>query len=640
MTHRLQWLALALTLPLAAPCQAGDGNEAALRKAVTLYASFDEAVKADAGGGQLTLDTRFNHETEKGKFVFTRGFNEKLFRVARGRGVSGAALEATDVLPRNGRIFFPAKGNLAFKKGGWGGSVSVWVNTDPNKLLKTTFCDPVQITQKGATNGGIWFDFNNARPRDLRMGVFPAVPEGQKPISEADPAAPMVRVPGIGFKQGDWHHVTLTWSSFDSGKKDAKAVLYIDAKRIGEVSGRALAMDWEIDKAGIYVAVNYIGLLDELALFDRPLTPAEVTLLHRKPTLLAPLKKSAPKKKGASGGALQDLARALRLPPTGERPPPPAFPFDTAAARRYQTRYAAWRGLPVEVVNELGMTLVLVPPGTYRMGTPTDEPGRGGDETPHEVTLTRAFYLGKHEVTVGQFRKFVEATGYRTDGEKTGGGHAHDSRAVWKHTPGTSWRKPGYAGPFTLRDEHPVVHVSHRDSMQCCRWLNERHPTAPGLAYGLPTEAQWEWACRAGSGARFWWGPDEDTTGKVANVGDRTLKRVHPEWPRMVMPMDDGHAFMAPVSSYRANAFGLHDMLGNVWEFCSTRAGPYPRGPAKDPGDLDPKRGFAVRGGGWSNVAADVRCGTRNADPPHFCHSNLGFRVALPLPDHVPARGR
>src|SRR5207253_9535 len=112
----------------------------------------------------------------------------------------------------------------------------------------------------------------------------------------------------------------LTWAHLDTGKNDAKAILYIDAKRIGEVSGRDLAMGWEVDKAGIYVAVNYIGLLDELALFNRPLTAAEVTLLHRKPALLAPLKKATPKKESA----------------------PPKFPFDADAARRYQREDVCW----------------------------------------------------------------------------------------------------------------------------------------------------------------------------------------------------------------------------------------------------------------------------------------------------------
>ena len=90
-----------------------------------------------------------------------------------------------------------------------------------------------------------------------------------------------------------------------------------------------------------------------------------------------------------------------------------------------------------------------------------------------------------------------------------------------------------------------------------------------------------------------------------------------------------GKARAYPVKQLLPNAWGLYDMLGNVWEFCSTHAGPYRTEPAVDPRHLDEKRGFAVRGGGWSNVPADARCATRNADPPHFCHSNLGFRVAI-----------
>ncbi|HMF15914.1 MAG TPA: hypothetical protein VKE98_01850, partial [Gemmataceae bacterium] len=203
---------------LAAGAAQDEGKKDDLTKAVLLYASFDESVRADFGGGDLTLATRSNDPDDKTKLIFKKGFDSKVFRIAPGKGIQGGALEVVGVLPNNGRIFFPAKNNIGFKKGGWSGAVSFWINTDPNKLLKTPFCDPVQITHKSANNGGIWFDFNNARPRDCRMGVFSAVPAGQKPISEDDPKAPMVRVPAVKFKAGDWHHIVLTWKNLDTGK--------------------------------------------------------------------------------------------------------------------------------------------------------------------------------------------------------------------------------------------------------------------------------------------------------------------------------------------------------------------------------------------------------------------------------------
>jgi hypothetical protein len=268
---------------------------AGLLRAVTFYASFDEQVRADSGGGERAPSTRCNHETEKGRFVFEKGIDTQIFRIAKGQGLAGGALEATDVLPRNGRIFFPARGNLAYSRSGWSGAVSLWVNTDPNTLLKTRFCDPVQITQKGAGDGGLWVDFNDARPRDLRHGAFPAVPEGQSPIKEEDPKAPIVRVPRIDWKSGDWHHVVLSWKNLDTGKANAVSALYIDGKLQGQIKDRALAMAWDLDQTGIYVAVNFIGRLDELGLFQRALSPDEIAKLHRQPGLLQQLKQ-APQK--------------------------------------------------------------------------------------------------------------------------------------------------------------------------------------------------------------------------------------------------------------------------------------------------------------------------------------------------------
>lgn len=349
-------------------------------------------------------------------------------------------------------------------------------------------------------------------------------------------------------------------------------------------------------------------------------------------TLIQPVRAAPPV------SAAQQIRLALEKIPTVPPPQFPEFPFDTNAAQEYQSAYADWSGLPLELKTAQGLEFVLIPPGEYLMGSPADEPGHresSYDETRHPVRLTRPFYLSRFETTVEQFSHFVESTGFLTDGEKNGGGNAHDNFAVWKHRPGTSWRSPGFAGPFVVRDAQPVVHVSHFDTRMFCRWLADNDPgpnSLPRLRYSLPTEAQWEWACRAGAATRYWWGSDPDDTGHRLNVGDDRLKQVQPKWPRETMPMNDGSAFPAGVGSYDANAFGLHDMLGNVWEFCSTHYGAYPKELSIDPGDLDPKRGFAVRGGGWSNTPNDARCATRNADPPHFCHSNLGFRVCIQLP--------
>jgi Concanavalin A-like lectin/glucanases superfamily len=103
----------------------------------------------------------------------------------------------------------------------------------------------------------------------------------------------MVRVPKVAFKAGDWHHIVLSWDNFDTGKPNAIATLYIDGKKMGDVKDRAIAMDWDIEKAGIYTAVGYTGLLDEMACFNRPLTMAEVTALHKTPGLLVGLKKKS-----------------------------------------------------------------------------------------------------------------------------------------------------------------------------------------------------------------------------------------------------------------------------------------------------------------------------------------------------------
>lgn len=281
-------LMLLLMLLLTGTLRAAEPNADALRKAVSFYASFDDAPQGDVGGGDRSLWTRSDHPTEKGQYVYGKGFDAKVFRIAKDRGIQGGALECTGEPPRNGMLFFPAQGKLAFKPGGWGGAISVWLY--PHK--QTPFCDPVYITQKRWNDGGIWFDFNKLKQYDLRMGTFPALAKGQAAPQETDPGLPWAWVKENALKVEAWNHVVLTWTNFDTGRKDGRSAIYVDGKLVGEVTGRDLAMKWDLEKTRIYLVYKYQGLVDELALFNRGLTAEEVSLLKQQPNLLAGLKKA------------------------------------------------------------------------------------------------------------------------------------------------------------------------------------------------------------------------------------------------------------------------------------------------------------------------------------------------------------
>jgi len=204
-------------------------------------------------------------------------------------GASGGALEAVDTLPDTGRIFYQAEGNLPYDPKGWSGTVSFWMKTNPDTMLKTRYCDPIQITQKGAGNGGLWIDFPDSSPRDLRLGAFQAAGAGRERVGESDAGPPLVVVSPVGFKETDWHHILFVWTGFDTERENAQATLYIDGVPQGSIGGRGITMDWNLTKTGIYVAVAYIGLMDELAILDRALNSDEITHLAAEPEVLTAL---------------------------------------------------------------------------------------------------------------------------------------------------------------------------------------------------------------------------------------------------------------------------------------------------------------------------------------------------------------
>ncbi|MEI2806929.1 MAG: SUMF1/EgtB/PvdO family nonheme iron enzyme [Albidovulum sp.] len=272
--------------------------------------------------------------------------------------------------------------------------------------------------------------------------------------------------------------------------------------------------------------------------------------------------------------------------------------------------------------------MVRIAGGRFPMGSPESETGRKSDETPHGVTV-KDFEMGRHEVTVGEFRRFADASGYRTDAERNAGGRegcyiAYREGSEWKYgyRAGYSWKNPG----FKQGDDHPVACVSWNDAMAYIEWLSK----ATGQRYGLPTEAEWEYAARAGTASARYWGEDPDQACRYANVYDQSSERVN-SFGWEAHACDDGWVQTAPVGSFQANAWGLKDMLGNVWEWtCSLYDKDYGGAEAKC-ADKGTSAALAVRGGGWSLKPARVRSAYRFWDVPATRNFDLGFRLARSL---------
>ena len=270
-----------------------------------------------------------------------------------------------------------------------------------------------------------------------------------------------------------------------------------------------------------------------------------------------------------------------------------------------------------EIRNRLGMRLVYIPPGKFTMGSPETEAGRELQETPHEVELTQGFYMSACEVTVGQFKQFVNDTKYQTDGQRDdkGGWGVNDAGSIEMNGKYT-WKSPG----FKQSDDHPVVLVSWNDAKAFCRWLSDRERKE----YRVPTEAQWEHACRAGTKTAWSFGNDPQQLPALANVGDRPAAN-----PK------DGFHHTAPVGQFKPNAFGLYDMHGNVWEWCEDRYVPDSYKAEKQTDPTGPTSGMArvQRGGGWSSSAKRCRSAARiGRHRSSYRGAYLGFRIALSSP--------
>ena len=270
---------------------------------------------------------------------------------------------------------------------------------------------------------------------------------------------------------------------------------------------------------------------------------------------------------------------------------------------------------PAPRLGKIPAGMVLMPGGSFRMG---NEGGHDDEAAEHQVTI-HAFLLDSHEVTNRRFAKFVDETGHVTTAEHDGyaWGYLKGERAFRKIS-GASWRRPGGDGTsIEALMDHPVVCVSWHDARAFAKWSGKR----------LPTEAEWEYASRGGSSGHF--RADIHQTGGTrlvaANVWEGT-------WPEKNLKAD-GFFYTAPVGSYARNEFGIADMIGNVWEWCSDWYSPdtYRHGARKNP--VGPKTGEkrVARGGSWfcsAGYCSAYSTHYRGASPPDHSFNNVGFRCA------------
>ena len=326
--------------------------------------------------------------------------------------------------------------------------------------------------------------------------------------------------------------------------------------------------------------------------------------------------------------AAPDVKPVVLVPPAKPEVPPIAPRPKVIAVTAYnavdlQRTWAKYDGQEVVKSNSLGMKFAYIPNGEFQMGSPDDEVGRETSEKQQRVIFDKPFTIGVTEVTKKQFAAFVDAEGYKTDAETDGKGWGVVD-GDFKQAPQFSWRNTGFA----QGDDHPVVNVSWNDAKAFCAWLSRRD----GVRYRLPTEAEWEYACRAGTMTAYLWGNDPNKGAGWDNAADQAFLKDYPKSSKAVVSWDDGFIYTSPVDHFKSNAWGLHGMHGNVKEWCSALSANPVIG---DAGEASVFRGSSFFGF-WMWLRIAQRYPVLQTD---FRKFDIGFRLVADVPDKaaVPA---
>jgi formylglycine-generating enzyme required for sulfatase activity len=293
-------------------------------------------------------------------------------------------------------------------------------------------------------------------------------------------------------------------------------------------------------------------------------------------------------------------------------PSVPAWPFDAAEAVRRQKALKLPANLKLDLASGLSIDLVLVPAGEFVMGSAS---GADDEYPPARVRVDHPFYMSRTEITNAQFAAFDAR---------------HDSAVI-----SMTAKDQDFRGEPVNQPEQPVVRVSWQQAMAFCRWASSR----TGHRADLPTEAQWEWAARAGTDTATYYGNVDTDFGRFANLADGTLARLargdSPRWHPRIESVNDGATVTTQVARYKPNAWGLHDMIGNAAEWTRSAYRPYPydaRDGRNDPAAAGTK---AVRGGSWYDRPYRATASFRMHYQPWQPVFDVGFRVIVEMDDQV-----
>ncbi|WP_298540142.1 LamG-like jellyroll fold domain-containing protein [uncultured Aquimarina sp.] len=250
----------------------------ALKKALTFYASFDQGVQADFALGDPQLYTVPSRKARDSAQV---GIHKENISIAKDKGLKGDALLYTS--NGKGYIYYTSKDNIAYNTNNWNGAVSFWLNLDPATDLEPGYCDPIQITDVSYNDASIWVDFTKDNPRDFRLGVI-----GDKTVWKKDTTVSdnddqdfikqLLPVSKPPFAKGTWTHILINFKSLNT--EIGETSLYINGELKGKRENITDPFTWELDKSNIYLGLGYIGLMDELSIYNRNLTQKEITTLY------------------------------------------------------------------------------------------------------------------------------------------------------------------------------------------------------------------------------------------------------------------------------------------------------------------------------------------------------------------------